>query len=81
VSQDETQREVRTGTALSALSLAGIGLSLLVAPKEVAGALLLVKKGVVCGGSPAYWALTGLYILGSVFVGYLTLFSSRLRGR
>ena len=44
MSQDETQREVRTGTALSALSLAGIGLSLLVAPKEVAGALLLLKK-------------------------------------
>jgi hypothetical protein len=43
------------------------------------GALLLAKKGVAAGGSPAYWVMTGLYVLGAGFFAYLTFFSSGLR--
>ena len=44
------------------------------------GALLLVKQGFVAGGSPAYWLLTGLYVLGAALFAYLT-FSSGIRER
>ena len=44
------------------------------------GALLLVKRGFDAGSHhPAYWGLTGLYILGAALFGYLTFFSSGLR--
>jgi hypothetical protein len=45
------------------------------------GALLLVKHGAEAGAHhPAYWVLTGLYVLGAAFFAYLTFFSSGLRG-
>ena len=43
------------------------------------GALLLAKHGFVAGGSPAYWALAGIYIVGAVLFLYLFFFSSGLR--
>ncbi len=44
------------------------------------GALLLLKRGVDVGAShPAYWVLTGLYVLGAGLFGYLTFFSSGIR--
>jgi hypothetical protein len=44
------------------------------------GALLLVKRGVDVGDPhPAVWVLTGLYVLGAAFFGYLSFFSSGLR--
>lgn len=44
------------------------------------GALLLVKGGFELGvGNPAYWAFTGLYVLGAGYFGYLTFFSSGIR--
>ena len=44
------------------------------------GGLLLVKQGVDVGANnPAYWVLTGLYVLGAGFFGYLTFFSSGIR--
>jgi hypothetical protein len=44
------------------------------------GAILLVKRWIEIGSnSPAYWALTGLYVLGAAFFGYLTFFSSGLK--
>jgi hypothetical protein len=46
------------------------------------GALLLVKYGVEAGVAlPAYWLLTVPYVVGAVFFGYLTFFSSGLRTR
>jgi hypothetical protein len=46
------------------------------------GALLLITQGADVGTRhPAYWVLTGLYILGTGFFGYLTFFSSGLRER
>lgn len=39
------------------------------------GAILLLKHGVNSGGSPAYWALTGIYVLGAGL--FLHLFFSR----
>jgi hypothetical protein len=44
------------------------------------GALLLLKHGFVAGGSPAYWALTGVYLLGAGLFLYLFFFSSGLHG-
>lgn len=44
------------------------------------GALLLVKHGLVAGGSAAYWILTGVYVLGAGLFLYL-FFSSGLRGK
>jgi hypothetical protein len=35
------------------------------------GALLLLKHGLVAGGSAAYWALTGVYVLGAGLFLYL----------
>ena len=35
------------------------------------GALLLVKHGFVAGGSPAFWLLTAVYVLGAVLFGYV----------
>ena len=44
------------------------------------GGLLLAKQGVDGGANnPAYWVLTGLYVLGAGFFGYLTFFSSGIR--
>ena len=44
------------------------------------GALVLVKRGIDGGADhPAYWVLTGLYVLGVSFFLYLTFFSSGLR--
>ena len=44
------------------------------------GALVLVKRGIDGGADhPAYWVLTGLYVLGASFFLYLTFFSSGLR--
>jgi hypothetical protein len=44
------------------------------------GAFLLLKEGVDAGANhPAYWVLTGLYVLGAGVFGYLTFFSSGLR--
>jgi hypothetical protein len=44
------------------------------------GGLLLAKQGVGVGAtSPAYWLLTGLYVLGAAFFGYLTFFSAGTR--
>ena len=43
------------------------------------GALLLVKHGLIAGGSPAYWILTGVYVLGAGLFLYL-FFSSGIRG-
>ena len=44
------------------------------------GGLLLMKQGVAAGiGTPAYWVLTGAYVLGALFFSYLTFFSSGLR--
>jgi hypothetical protein len=37
------------------------------------GALLLVKHSLVAGGSPAYWILTGVYVLGAGLFLYLFL--------
>ena len=46
------------------------------------GALLLVKQGVDVGAhQPAYWVLTGLYVLGAGLFGYLTFFGSGIRGQ
>ena len=46
----------------------------------VIGALVLVKRGIDGGADhPAYWVLTGLYVLGASFFLYLTFFSSGLR--
>jgi hypothetical protein len=46
------------------------------------GALLLVKYGLETDAAhPAYWVLTGLYVLGAVFFSYLMFFSSGLRDR
>jgi hypothetical protein len=46
------------------------------------GALLLVRHGVEAGSAhPAYWLLTVMYVLGAVFFGYLTFFSSGLQTR
>jgi len=38
------------------------------------GAILLVKHAAVAGGSPTYWALTGVYVLGAGL--FLRLFFS-----
>jgi hypothetical protein len=35
------------------------------------GALLLVTHGIDAGGSPAFWLLTGVYVLGAALFGYL----------
>lgn len=43
------------------------------------GALLLAKHGLVGGGSPAYWILTGVYVLGAGLFLYL-FYSSGIRG-
>ena len=43
------------------------------------GALLLLKHGLVAGGSPAYWILAGVYVLGAGLFLYL-FFSSGIRG-
>ena len=45
------------------------------------GAILLVKHGFVAGGSPAYWILTGVYVLGAGLFLHLFFFSSGLRGQ
>ena len=44
------------------------------------GALLLVKHGLVAGGSAAYWILTGGYVLGAGLFTYLLFFSAGTRG-
>jgi hypothetical protein len=44
------------------------------------GGLLLAKQGVGIGATnPAFWVLTGLYVFGAAFFGYLTFFSSGTR--
>jgi hypothetical protein len=44
------------------------------------GAVLLVKRGVEVGSNhPTYWVLTGLYVLGAAFFGYLTFAGSGLK--
>jgi hypothetical protein len=44
------------------------------------GALILVKRGIEVGArEPAYWVLTGLYVLGAALFGYLMFFSDGLR--
>ena len=43
------------------------------------GALLLVSSGNAATRLPAYWALTGLYVLGAAFFTYLMFYSSGLR--
>ncbi len=45
------------------------------------GAILLVKHGFAAGGSPAYWILTGIYVLGAGLFLYLLLFSSGIKRR
>ena len=46
------------------------------------GGLVLIKHGVDGGATnPAFWLLTGLYVLGAGFFGYLTFFSSGIRER
>ena len=44
------------------------------------GAILLVKRCVETGGSPAYWILTSVYVLGAGLFLYL-FFSSGIRRR
>ena len=43
------------------------------------GALLLVKHGLVAGGSAAYWTFAGVYVLGAGLFLYLLFFSSGIR--
>jgi hypothetical protein len=46
----------------------------------VIGALLLLKRGIEVGTqNPAFWVLTGMYILGAALFVYLTFFSTGLR--
>jgi hypothetical protein len=45
------------------------------------GAILLVKHGVVTGGSLAYWVLTAFYVLGAALFLHLSFFSPGIRGR
>ena len=45
------------------------------------GALILAKHGIVAGGSPAYWLLTGVYLAGALLFNYLFFFSSGIRGK
>jgi hypothetical protein len=46
------------------------------------GALVLLKRGIEAGAThPSYWVLTGMYVLGAGFFGYLTFFSSGLPKR
>jgi hypothetical protein len=46
----------------------------------VVGALVLLKQGVVAGGSAGFWSLTGVYVLGAVLFSYL-LFGPGVRDR
>ena len=133
MSDDRTQRLVRSGVVLSALCFAIIGLLLLFAPEEVGGALIpradggpltqllgaallgfgamnwaargallggiygravvagnqthltigaivLVKHGLVEGGSVAYWVVTAVYVLGAGLFLHL-FFSPGIRGQ
>lgn len=43
------------------------------------GALLLLKHGLGAGGSPAFWILTGVYVLGAALFLYLSFFSTGIR--
>jgi len=43
------------------------------------GAIVLVKHGFAASGSPAYWLVTGCYVLGAGLFLYLSFFSSGIR--
>lgn len=43
------------------------------------GAIVLAKHGLAASGSPAFWLVTGVYVLGAGFVLYLSFFSSGIR--